>query len=149
METDQILEETPVQDMKREVDVANLHADIVVTVAAIGEVEVMKAAIAEGWDQVIQEMEVDVVNQDMEIARVAIGVVEAVRVVAVAAAVIPMINISEEDNQDAMIITVQEEAVEMKAVEVPAREEAAQALLPAGVADAAIGNLFSTTIIKQ
>ena len=95
-------------------------------------------------------MEADVVNQDMEIVLAAPGEVETARAAAVVAAAIPtMINISEEDNPDAMIIIVQEEAAKVEAMEVPAWAEAIHVLLPAGVADAAtIGNLFSKTIIK-
>ena len=48
MEIDQILAGTLVQDSEMDVDAANLHGDIVEIAAAIGEVEVMKVAIAEG-----------------------------------------------------------------------------------------------------
>ena len=143
----QITGEALVQDMEMKADAANLQEDIVViaavigeAVVVIGEVEVVKVAVAAEWD-LVQEMEADVDNQDMEIVPAAIGEVEAARAVV---AVIPAINISEEDNPDAMIITSLGEAVEMEAVKVHAGAAAVQVLLQAGAAGAAaIDNLFS------
>ena len=89
---------------------------------------------------VIQEMAADVDSQDMEIVQAAIGEVEA----RVAAVVIRVINIPEEDNPGVMIIVNLEEAVEMEAVTVLAGKEAVPILLQAGAAGAAaIDNSFS------
>ena len=142
----QIPEEVLVRAMEMKADAGNPQEDIVVilvatgkAVLAIGEAEVVKVAVA-GWDQVIQEMAADVDSQDTEIVQAAIGEVEA----RVAVAVIPVINISEEDNPGVMIIINLEEAVEMEAVTVHAGEEAVPVLLQAGAADAAaIDNSFS------
>lgn len=148
IEAEQILVEAPDQHTEMEVDVANLQEDLVEIAEAVGEVEAAMDVVAEGRDQVIQGVEMDAANLDMEIAQAAIGAVEAAKVVAAGATVIPMIKIPEEDNQDAMTIIAQAEAAAVKAVEIPG-EEVVQVLLQANAADAAIGDLFSKTTIKQ
>jgi hypothetical protein len=143
----QTMAEIPGQGMEIIADAGNPPATIIAIPEATGEAEVMKAAIAEEWVQ-IQDMELNKVSQATEIVQEAIGEVVAARAVHAVAAVILMISIWVEVDQDAMMMTmiVPEEAAE---VVDRAWDEAILALQAGAVDVATIGNLFRNTIIKR
>jgi len=143
----QTMVEIRVHDMEIVANADNPQGIMVMIAEAIGEAEVMKAGVAEEWAQVIRDMEMDAVNQDTETVQEVIGEVEVAKAVPAVAAVILMINIWEEDNQDDMRMTmiVRKEVAEV----VRAWDEAVHGP-QAGVVDAAaIGNLFRKTTIKR